>query len=135
EGFIAHPSVSERLPAPRTRVAFSLFEGDLVNRLFARIRLHERRAVTVLLRCLVLVATTWGVVAIAALFVTDIGGVPPPENFFKDFAAYLMFVVGLPLFVIAEPIVGEHTREAADYFLVAGIVPAGDAPLLNTLHR
>jgi len=87
------------------------------------------------LRCLVLVATTWGVVAIAALFVTDIAGVPPPENFFKDFAAYLMFVVGLPLFVIAEPIVGEHTREAANYFLVAGIVPTRDAPLLDTLHR
>jgi hypothetical protein len=135
EGFIARPAASERLPAPRTRISFSLFEGDLVNRLFAALGLHGRRGITVLRRCLFLIAATWGVVAIAALFVTDVRGVPVSENFFKDFAAYLMFVVGLPLFVIAEPIVGEHTREAADYFLVAGIVPAGDAAILDTLHR
>jgi hypothetical protein len=51
-------------------------------------------------------------VAVAALLATQVRGVPASENFFKDFAAYLQFIIGLPLFVVAERIVSEHTREA-----------------------
>jgi hypothetical protein len=58
-----------------------------------------------------------------ALFVTEIARVPASENFFKDFAAHLMFVVGLPLFLIAEPIVGEHTRTMV-LVSVAGVAAA-----------
>jgi hypothetical protein len=132
---VARPHDSEHLPAPRTRTTLSLFEGDLVNRLFNLVGLHGRRGIDLLLRCVCVISATWGVVAVAALFVTDVSDVPVSENFFKDFAAYLMLIVGLPLFVIAEPIVGEHTREAANYFLAAGVIPAADTPILETLHR
>jgi hypothetical protein len=135
EGFVARPPESKHLPPPRTRTAFSLFEGDLVNRVFNRMGLHGRRGIDLLWRCLLVMTATWGVVAVAAFFVTDVAGVPVSENFFEDFAAYMMLVIGLPLFVIAEPIVGAHTREAANYFLAAGVVPAADAPILETLHR
>ena len=135
EGFVERPPESERLPPPRTRTVFSLFEGDLVNRFFSQFGLHGRRGIDLLLRCVILIAATWGVVALAASLVTDIRGVPASENFFKDFAAYLMFVIGLPLFVIAERIVGEHTREAANYFVAAGVVPASDSPILEMLNR
>jgi hypothetical protein len=126
---------SDRLPTPRTRVAFSLFEGDLVNRGFDAIGLRSRRGIDLILRSLLLMGATWGVVAIAALMATQYRGVPASENFFEDFAAYLQFIIGLPLFVVAEYIVSEHTREAANYFLVSGVVPSADIPLVEALHR
>jgi len=133
EGFVA--PASDRLPPPRTRVAFSLFEGDLVNRGFDAIGLRGRRGIDLILRSLLLMGTTWGVVAVAALLATRIRGVPASENFFADFAAYLQFIIGLPLFVVAEHIVSEHTREAANYFLVSGVVSSADIPLVEALHR
>ena len=126
---------SDRLPPLRTRVAFSLFEGDLVNRGFDAIGLRSRRGIDLILRSLLLMGTTWGVVAVAALLATQVRGVPASENFFEDFAAYLQFIIGLPLFVVAEYIVNEHTREAANYFLVSGVVSSADTPLVEALHR
>jgi hypothetical protein len=133
EGFVAR--ASDRLEPTRTRVAFSLFEGDLVNRGFDAIGLRSRRGIDLMLRSLLLMGTTWGVVAVAALLSTQVRGVPASENFFKDFAAYLQFIIGLPLFVVAERIVSEHTREAANYFLVSGVVSSADIPLVEALHR
>ena len=126
---------SDRLPTLRTRVAFSLFEGDLVNRGFDAIGLRSRRGIDLILRSLLLMGATWGVVAVAALLSTKFRGVPASENFFEDFAAYLQFILGLPLFVVAEYIVGVHTREAANYFLITGVISPGDIPLVEALHR
>jgi hypothetical protein len=125
----------ERLPPPRTQVSFSLFEGDLVNRLFARAGIRGRKAIDLALRSVLLMAASWGVVALAAVFVTHVKGVPERENFFTDFSAYLQFIIGLPLFVVAEDIVDQHTREAANYFLVSGVVAPPDAPVVEDLNR
>ena len=133
EGLVA--AASDRLAPPRTRVAFSLFEGDLVNRAFDAIGLRSRRGIDLTLRSLVLMVASWGVVAIAALLTTQFRGVQVSENFFGDFAAYLQFIIGLPLFVVAEYIVGEHTREAATYFLVSGVISSADISLVEALHR
>jgi hypothetical protein len=135
EGFIARPG-GPRLPSPPTRIAFSLFDRDLVNRAFGWLGLHARRNVHLIGRGLVLMALTWGVTALLAQFVSHVGlGRAAGENFFLDFAAYLQFLIGLPLFVVAERIIGGHTREAARYFLTAGIVPAADLPVLEAMHR
>jgi hypothetical protein len=40
-------------------------------------------------------------------------------NFFADFAAYAQFLIALPLFVVAEAIVGRATRDAAAEFVCA----------------
>jgi hypothetical protein len=125
----------ERLPPPRTNVIFSLFEGDLVNRLFGRAGIHGRRGIDLALRCMLLMAASWGVVAIAAVVVTHVNGVPARENFFKDFSAYLQFLIGLPLFVAAEDIVDQHTREAANYFLVSGVLAPSETPVVENLNR
>ena len=41
------------------RIQFSLFEGDLINRLFASIGVGGRRARDLAARCLILVGLTW----------------------------------------------------------------------------
>lgn len=128
-------SDSERLPPPRTRVSFSLFEGDSVNWLFGLVGIRGRRVVDLALRCLMVIGLSWGVVALAALLSTHVKGVPARENFFQDFSAYLQFVVGLPLFVVAEDLVDQHTREAANYFLVSGVIAAKDEPAVENLNR
>ena len=135
EGFIARPG-APRLPPPPTRIAFSLFDRDLVNRAFGSLGLRGRRAVHLIGRCLVLAGLTWGIAALLAEFVSHVGlGRPAGGNYFLDFAAYLQFLIGLPLFVIAERIIGGQTREAAGYFLTAGVVPAADLPILEATHR
>ena len=102
EGFIARTG-GPRLPSPPTRIAFSFFDRDLVNRAFGWLGLHARRNVHLIGRGLVLMALTWGVTALLAQFVSHVGlGRAAGENFFLDFAAYLQFLIGLPLFVVGS---------------------------------
>jgi len=122
---------SQHLPPSPTRVAFSLFEGDLVNRIFSYFGIHGRRAVDLIARILILMSVTWGVLAVLAVFVSKVAQGPAGENFFLDFAAYLQLIIGLPLFVIAERVIGEHTREAAGYFLAAGVIPPEEIPTIE----
>jgi len=124
-----------RLAPLRTHTPFSLFDGDWVNRLFAFAGLHARRISHLIGRCLLLIALTWGADAVASLFSHTAVGATPSESFLKDFSAYLQFIIGLPLFVVAEYVVGAYTREAANCFLVSGVVPEADAPFVERLHR
>ena len=94
------------------RIQFSLFEGDWVNRLFASIGVGGRRVRDLAARCLILVGLTWVPLAVLA-FLGGVGKGAGGENFFKDIAAYMQLMLGLPLFVVAERIVSVHTREAA----------------------
>ena len=129
------PRPPQHLPPSPTRVAFSLFEGDLVNRIFSSFGIHGRRAVDLIARILILISVTWGVLAVLAVFVSKVAHGPAGENFFLDFAAYLQLLVGLPLFVIAERVIGEHTREAAGYFLAAGVIPPEELPTIEATNR
>jgi len=99
---------------------FSLFEGDLVNRIFARSGLRARPLGDLLARIVILLCLTWIPLALLAVL-SGVGmGRPPRENFFLDVAAYGQFILGLPLFVIAESVIAGHTREAAKSFLASG---------------
>ena len=132
---LAQPPASAELSLPHTRVVFSLFEGDVVNRFFGRLGIHGRRLIDLLLRSAILVAVTWGILAMLAGFVSKVAWGPAGDALFLDFAAYLQMVLGLPLFVIAERMIGEHTREAAGYFFTAGVVPPEDLPRVEALNR
>jgi hypothetical protein len=113
---------------------FSLFDGDVVNRLFAVIGVGPRRARDLIARSLILVGLTW--LPLAALaFAGGFGAGPAGENFFKDIAAYMQLILGLPLFVVAERAVSASTRDAAIRFKATGVIREKDAARLDHFHR
>lgn len=85
-------------------------------------------------RCLILIGLTWVPLAVLAL-IGDVGKGPGGENFFKDIAAYMQFILGLPLFVIAERVVSVHTRDAAAQFVSTGAIRTHDTGQLEKFHH
>ena len=94
---------------PKTARNFSLFEGDFVNRAFGMIALGQQKVRHVAGRCLVLIVLTWLPTAVLAAIGGNYSLDVNPANFFADYAAYAQFLLGLPLFVIAEAIVSRAT--------------------------
>ncbi|HET9389609.1 MAG TPA: hypothetical protein VFO44_08180 [Steroidobacteraceae bacterium] len=127
-------------PAVATRAhgttLLSLYEGDLLNRLWAAIGLGPRRPAHLALRALLLPLLTWfptallfaGTAAAAASRRID------ASNYFADFAAYAQFWLGLPLFVLAEAIVSISTRSASLEFAASGVIRRRDLARFETLH-
>lgn len=115
-------------------VPFSLFQGDLVNRVFAVIGIGSRGSRDLALRSAVLIAVTWVPMACLApldgLVSLKIDG----ENFFADFAAYAQFLIGLPLFVLAEAVISRNTRDAGHQFLTTDIVRPEDRASVLAVH-
>lgn len=106
---------------------FSLFEGDLVSRMFLRLGMASYRASDLTKRTLYLIAITWIPLALLAI----VSGVhwprPRGQNFFMDVAAYGQLLLGLPMFLVAERVIDRQTKAAARYFVTTGVVPPGDA--------
>jgi hypothetical protein len=117
------------------RVPFSLFEGDLVNRIFGWMGLGSQRIRHLVGRSACLVFLTWGMLALIVLASGSGRSGPPGRNFFIDFAAYLQFVLGLPIFVVAERVVARRTAETARLFVGTGVVPAADLSRLDAVHK
>jgi hypothetical protein len=113
---------------------FSVFEGDLVNRGFAKLRLGARRPLHMLGRILVLIAITWVPMAILASFVQLPPDAPTARNFFYDFAAYTQFFFGIPLYIIAERLIAESMLAAARDFANSGVVAEADKPALARIE-
>ena len=116
-------------------VPFSLFEADIVNRAFARIGLRARRPLHLIGRATLPVAAHVDSLALLVQITGTGSSGPPGQNFFLDFAAYLQFIVGLPLFVVAERVVSERTRDAAELFAATGVVARTDVTRLSEIHR
>ena len=116
-------------------VPFSLFDGDLVNRLFALLGLGNRRGLHVIGRSLFLIAITWAPMAWLASAEGLVSLTISARNFFADFAAYAQFLIGLPLFVLAEAVVNRNTRDAAHQFLATDIVRPADQPTIQATHK
>ena len=116
-------------------VPFSLFEGDLVSRVFARLGMGSYRVRDLIKRSLFLVGITWVPLALLAIL-SEVHWVQPPgQNFFLDFAAYGQLIIGLPMFLVAERLIDRQTRDAARCFRTTGVVEPGDAARLLHLNR
>jgi hypothetical protein len=115
-------------------VAFSLFEDDNARRFYAALGLGTRVRFRLVKRALVLMIVTYVPMALLALVQGLYDTVASPTNFFADFAAYAQFLVALPLYIIAEPIIDSGTREAAKQFLACGIVRPADASSVYQTH-
>lgn len=104
-----------------------------MNRLFGSIGVGPRRARDLIIRSLILIGLTWVPLAVLAYrggFSTGPGG----ENFFKDIAAYMQLILGLPLFVMAERALSVHTRDAAIQFVSTGAIRQQDAVRLARFY-
>ena len=113
---------------------FSLFEGDLVSRMFAALGMGSYRAGDLVKQSLFLISITWVPLALLAI-VAEVHWIQPAgQNFFLDFAAYGQLLIGLPMFLIAERVIDGQTRDAARCFLTTGVLEAGDAVRLHQLN-
>ncbi|HEX7417359.1 MAG TPA: hypothetical protein VF315_04820 [Steroidobacteraceae bacterium] len=114
--------------------AFSLFDGDWLHRVYARLHVSNHVRFRILKRCALMVVLTWVPVALLAMRGGLVGGGLTPTNFFADFAAYAQFLIALPLFMAAEPIVDSSTRGAARQLISCGIVTPADSAQLYRIH-
>jgi len=115
-------------------IPFSLFEGDFLTRFFQRIGMGSYRTGDLVKRGLYLIALTWGVLAVLAIWSGVHWTRPRGQNFFFDFAAYGQLIIGLPMFVVAERVIDWQTREASRCFLTTGVVEVGDAARLLRIN-
>jgi hypothetical protein len=115
-------------------VSFSLFKGDWLQRVYAILHVGKHARFRLLKRCAMVVLLTWVPVALLALHGGFAAGGLVSTNFFADFAAYAQFLVAMPLFVVAEPIVDSSTRGAARQFIACGIIRPEDRQRLYRLH-
>lgn len=114
---------------------FSLFEDDWLHSVYVQLGLGNHVRFRIVKRCLCVILLTWVPVALLALRQGLYGGGITPTNFFADFAAYAQFLVGLPLFMVAEVIIEASTREAAHQFVTCGIVRTEDLPRIYRIHQ
>jgi hypothetical protein len=124
----------ERAPCT-PQLPFSLFEDDWLRRTWASMGLGTHTRFPVVRRCLVAILITYVPMAILAWRQGLIAAEVTPTNFFADFAAYAQFLVGLPLFLVAEVIIDGSTREAASQFTRCGIISSEDAPRINQVYE
>ena len=120
---------------PDGAVTFSLFDGDWLHRIYAILHISNRARFNILKRSLAVMTLTWVPVAVLALASGHAGGGMVATNFFADFAAYAQFLVGMPLFMIAEPIIDECTRSVARQLISCDIVRPEDHGRLYHVHR
>ena len=114
---------------------FSLFEGDPLNRFFARLGIGSTRVLDLFLRFLLLLLVTAVPTALLALW----QGYGPNQplrslNFFADFSAFGQALLGYPLFILAEYKIEKTTRSAGRHMLSSGVVPQEYLPELHRLH-
>lgn len=122
-------------PPEEATSQFSLFEGDMLNSLFARYRLGMRHPLHLVGRILLVLSITWVPMAIMSYFTPLPAHPVTAQDFFYDFAAYAQFFVGLPLFIIAEHIVSENLLSAARDFEMSGVVADRDKEELARIER
>lgn len=125
---------AQRPAAPDSEAPFSLFEGDGLQFVYAQLGLSNNARFHLLKRCLLVVLLTWVALAILALRQGLVGGGISPTNFFADFAAYAQFLLAMPLFILAEPVIDSGTRQAANQFLTCEIIKPEDAPKVYSIH-
>lgn len=101
----------------------SLFEGDLINKIFAKIGIGSKSTSDLLARMLVIIGITWLPMALFSIGIDLPANARPELNFFYDFAAYAQFLIGIPLFIIAERVISDGIREAGRDIEGSGVIP------------
>ncbi len=100
----------------------SFFEHDLANRVFNVLRMGSQKKHPTILRILFAFGITWLPLLLLSLLQGVAAGRSAKESFLYDFAAYGQFFIGVPLFILAEPLLGRMLDEAAEFFKHSGLV-------------
>jgi hypothetical protein len=130
-----HSGAQSAVSALNGAESFSLFDGDWLNRVYSKLSISSHARFGIFKRCMAVVMLTWIPVAILALVSGHASGGLIATNFFADFAAYAQFLVGLPLFMVAEPVIDRSTRGVAKQLISCGIVRPEDRGRLYDVHR
>ncbi|MEZ2346690.1 hypothetical protein [Terriglobus sp. RCC_193] len=115
---------------PRSR-PFLLMEGGPLYRIETRVGLVRANAPLTIRRAFVAICLTWLPLLIFTLLRgTAFSGVRIP--FLQDFSAYGRFLLSIPLLLIVELILAPRIAEAAEQFLLSGIVTPKDYKRFDT---
>lgn len=102
-----------------------LMEGGPLYEIEKRIRLVQATAPLTKRRALAAVCITWLPLLVFTLLQgTAFSGVNIP--FLRDFSAYSRFLIALPLLLVVELVLAPRIAEAAEQFLLAGVVTSKD---------
>jgi hypothetical protein len=105
------------LPRP-----FLLTEGGPLYRIESRVGLIKARASVMVRRAVIAAALTWIPLMILSLVQGTAYGGNIPVPFLRDFSTYSRFLVGLPLLLLAEIVIGPRIAMAAEHFVTSGVV-------------
>jgi hypothetical protein len=118
-----HPPLMHTYPVTRP---FLLMEGGPLFRVERRMGLIKANTSFTTRRAILAACFTWLVLLILSALQGAAVGNAVSIPFLYDFSTYSRFLIGVPLLLIAELIVGPRIAEAAKYFLRAGIVKRED---------
>jgi hypothetical protein len=112
---------------PTTR-PFLLMEGGPLYRIGQRIGLAGRQAHAVARIASILPLITWLPLLILTLIRGTAFGNTVELPFLQDFGAYTRFLIAIPLFLVAENVIGPLIAEAAEHFILSGVIGEKDYP-------
>jgi hypothetical protein len=118
---------------------FLLVEGGPLYRIENRVGLIKARRPVMMRRAVLAAAVIWTPLLILSFAQGTAYGHNIAVPFLRDFSTYSRFLVGLPLLLLAEIVIGPRIAGAAEHFVTSGVViekdfDAFDAAVANNLR-
>jgi hypothetical protein len=105
---------------------FLLMEGGPLYRLEKRIGLVRGKAMLTRRRAGLSIVITWLPMLVLSIIQGTAFGKAGPVTFLHDFSVYTRFLLGVPLLLMAEVILGPRIAEAAEEFVNSGLLVEKD---------
>jgi hypothetical protein len=109
----------------------SLMEGGPLYRIQERVGLGRERAHRTLKIALLLPLLTWLPLLLLSVIQGTAWGSSVRMAFLQDFSAYTRFLLAIPLLLAGEVVVGPLIADAAEHFIISGVVGAKDYPAFD----
>src|SRR5690242_10223268 len=111
---------------------FLLMEGGPLYRLEKRIGLVRGKAMLTKRRAGLSIVITWLPMLVLSIIQGTAFGKAGPVTFLRDFSVYTRFLLGVPLLLMAEVILGPRIAEAAEEFVKSGLLVEKDYQKFDT---
>jgi hypothetical protein len=103
-----------------------LMEGGPLYRIEKRVGLIKEHAPLIVRRAVLAAALTWVPLLILSVVKGTAYGHHIPLPFLRDFSTYSRFLLALPLFLLAEIVLGPRIAGSAEHFVTSGVVVEKD---------